>query len=228
MTPGDLSNLPVNQVDISDVPATPDEELAATTPDETAPAPTSDVLDDMAPVTPDEEVDLLGADEYAVGPDGLPLDKFEGDVDALTTSPVSKKINWSSDYAVNGIATTDDNSVVVPEVLKELEDYYKKVSDEVSKVPGKEDVAMKLQKIQILSQTIANEWNGIVSQIGDNVADSYDLSNMGDIEKDELASVDAMNQVGADVMADREAEEEDDLRINDQIAAFCESWGHLM
>ena len=48
MTPGDLSNLPVNQVDISDVPATPDEELAATLPDETQ-QPTSDVLDDMAP-----------------------------------------------------------------------------------------------------------------------------------------------------------------------------------
>jgi hypothetical protein len=37
-----------------------------------------------------------------------------------------------------------------------------------------------------------------------------------------------MNQVGADVMADQEEQEEDDLRINDQIAAFCESWEHLM
>ena len=87
---------------------------------------------------------------------------------------------------------------------------------------------MKLQKIQILSQTIANEWNGIVSQIGDSVANSYDLSNMGDLEKDEFAAQDAMNQVGADVMADQEEQEEDDLRINDQIAAFCESWEHLM
>jgi hypothetical protein len=125
------------------------------------------------------------------------------------------------------MATSDDNNVVVPEVLTELTDYYKKVADEVSKVPGKEDVAMKLQKIQILTQTIANEWNGITSQIGDTVANSYDLSNMGDLEKDELSSVDAMNQIGADVMADDEQEEEDDLKINSDIAAFVESFKHL-
>lgn len=229
LTPGDIRNSAVNDVDLSDVPPTSDEELAATTPDETA-QPTSDVLDDTALPTPDEEVDLLGTDDlddYAIGADGLPVDKYEGDIDALTTTPVSKKINWSSDYATNGMATSDDNSVVVPEVLKELEDYYKKVADEVSKVPGKEDVAMKLQKIQILSQTIANEWNGIVSQISDTCANSYDLSNMCDLEKDELASQDAMNMVGADVMADDEAAEEDDLKINNDIASFVESFKHL-
>lgn len=229
LTPGDIRNSAVNDVDLSDVPPTSDEELAATTPDETA-QPTSDVLDDTALPTPDEEVDLLGTDdldEYAIGADGLPVDKYEGDIDTLTATPVSKKINWSSDYATNGMATSDDNSVVVPEVLKELEDYYKKVADEVSKVPGKEDVAMKLQKIQILSQTIANEWNGIVSQISDTCANSYDLSNMCDLEKDELASQDAMNMVGADVMADDEAAEEDDLKINNDIASFVESFKHL-
>ena len=230
LTPGDIRNSAVNDVDLGDVAPTSDEELAATTPDETAPAPTSDVLDDTELPSPDEEVSLLGTDdldEYAIGADGLPVDKFDGDIDALTTSPVAKKINWSSDYAVNGIATTDDNSVVVPEVLKELEDYYKKVADEVSKVPGKEDVAMKLQKIQILSQTIANEWNGIVGQISDTCANSYDLSNMCDLEKDELASQDAMNMIGADVMADQEQDEEDDLAINADIAAFVESFKHL-
>ena len=229
LTPGDIRNSPVNDVDLSDVPPTSDEELAATTPDETA-QPTSDVLDDTELPTPDEEVSLLGTDDlddYAIGADGLPVDKYEGDVDALATSPVAKKINWSTDYATNGIATTDDNSVVVPEVLKELEDYYKKVADEVSKVPGKEDVAMKLQKIQILSQTIANEWNGIVSQISDTCANSYDLSNMSDLEKDELASQDAMGMVGADVMADQEQDEEDDLAINADVAAFVESFKHL-
>lgn len=230
LTPGDIRNSAVNDVDLGDVAPTSDEELAATSPDETAPAPTSDVLDDTELPSPDEEVSLLGTDdldEYAIGADGLPVDKFDGDIDALTSSPVAKKINWSSDYAVNGIATTDDNSVVVPEVLKELEDYYKKVSDEVSKVPGKEDVAMKLQKIQILSQTIANEWNGIVGQISDTCANSYDLSNMCDLEKDELASQDAMNMIGADVMADQEQDEEDDLAINADIAAFVESFKHL-
>ena len=230
LTPGDIRNSAVNDVDLGDVAPTSDEELAATTPDETAPAPTSDVLDDTELPSPDEEVSLLGTDdldEYAIGADGLPVDKFDGDIDALTSSPVAKKINWSSDYAVNGIATTDDNSVVVPEVLKELEDYYKKVADEVSKVPGKEDVAMKLQKIQILSQTIANEWNGIVGQISDTCANSYDLSNMCDLEKDELASQDAMNMIGADVMADQEQDEEDDLAINADIAAFVESFKHL-
>ena len=147
---------------------------------------------------------------------------------ALGAVPAAQKINWSSDYSGTGLATSDDNNVVVPEVLKELSDYYKKVADEVSKVPGKEDVAMKLQKIQILSQTIANEWNGILPQIGDNVANSYDLSNMGDLEKDELATQDAFGMVNNDIMADQEAEEEDDLKINDQIAAYCESFKHLM
>ena len=229
LTPGDIRNSAVNDVDLTDVAPTPDEELAATTPDETA-QPTSDVLDDTALPTPDEEVSLLGTDdldEYPIGPDGLPVDKFEGDVDALASSPVAKKVMWSNDYAINGIATTDDNSVVVPEVLKELEDYYKKVADEVSKVPGKEDVAMKLQKIQILSQTIANEWSGIVSQISDTCANSYDLSNMGDLEKDELAAQDAMSMIGADVMADQEQDEEDELAINADVAAFVESFKHL-
>ena len=198
LTPGDLANSPVNDVTLDDVPPTSDEELATTTPDLAAPAPTSDVLDDTALPTPDEE------------------------------DAASNKINWSSDYATNGIATSDDNNTVVPQVLNELSDYYKKVADEVSKVPGKEDVALKLQKIQILSQTIANEWNGIVSQIGDSVASSYDLSNMGDLEKDELGSVDALNQVGADVMADQEKEEEDDLAIFNQIQSFAESFKHLI
>ena len=230
MTPGDISNLPVNAVDISDMAPTADEELAATAPDETA-KPTSDVLDDTALPTPDEEVSLFGgdADDGAMfGPDGLPVDKFEGEVDSPDSIPCAKKINWSTDYAANGIATTDDNSVVVPEVLKELEDYYKKVADEVSKVPGKEDVAMKLQKIQILSQTISNEWNGILSQIGDTVANSYDLNNMNDVERDEYAMQPALDQVGSDIMSDQEAEEEDDLAINNQIAAFCESFTHLI
>lgn len=233
LTPGDLANSPVNDVTLDDVPPTPEEELATTTPDLAAPAPTSDVLDDTSLPTPDEEVSLLGTDdldEYGVGDDGLPIDDYAGDVDDITApvTPASNKINWSSDYATNGIATSDDNNTVVPQVLNELSDYYKKVADEVSKVPGKEDVALKLQKIQILSQTIANEWNGIVSQIGDSVASSYDLSNMGDLEKDELGSVDALNQVGADVMADQEKEEEDDLEIFNQIQSFAESFKHLI
>ena len=232
LTPGDIANLPVNDVAIDDVPATPDEELAATSPDLAAPPPTSDVLDDTELPSPDEEVSLLGTDDlddYGVGADGLPTDSFTGDVDDITApvTSASSKINWTSDYATNGMANSEDNNTVVPQVLNELSEYYKKVADEVSKVPGKEDVAMKLQKIQILSQTIANEWNGIVSQIGDSVASSYDLSNMGDLEKDELSSVDAMNQVGADVMADDEQEEEDDLKINSDIAAFVESFRHL-
>lgn len=229
LTPGDIRNSAVNDVDLTDVAPTPDEELADTTPDETA-QPTSDVLDDTELPTPDEEVSLLGTDDlddYPIGPNGLPVDKFEGDIDALVTSPVAKKVMWSNDYAMNGIATTDDNSVVVPEVLKELEDYYKKVADEVSKVPGKEDVAMKLQKIQILSQTIANEWNSIVSQISDTCANSYDLSNMGDLEKDELAAQDAMGMIGSDVMANQEQDEEDELAINADVAAFVESFKHL-
>ena len=233
LTPGDLANSPVNDVTLDDVPPTSDEELATTTPDLAAPAPTSDVLDDTELPSPDEEVSLLGSDdldEYGVGDDGLPIGDYEGDVDDITApvTPASNKINWSSDYATNGIATSDDNNTVVPQVLNELSDYYKKVADEVSKVPGKEDVALKLQKIQILSQTIANEWNGIVSQIGDSVASSYDLSNMGDLEKDELGSVDALNQVGADVMADQEKEEEDDLAIFNQIQSFAESFKHLI
>ena len=231
LTPGDLRNSPVNDVDLSEVPPTSDEELAATTPDETAPAPTSDVLDDTALPTPDETVDLLGTDdldEYGVGADGLPIDDYAGDVPELDTMPSSKKVAWSQDYALNGIATTDDNNVVVPGVLNELSEYYKKVADEVSKVPGKEDVAMKLQKIQILSQTIQTEWNSIVSQIGDVSANSYDLSNMGDLEKDELSSQDALSQVSADVMADQEKEEEDDLEIYNQIQSFAESFKHLI
>ena len=67
-----------------------------------------------------------------------------------------------------------------------------------------------------------------MSQIGDSVASSYDLSNMGDLEKDELGSVDALNQVGADVMADQEKEEEDDLAIFNQIQSFAESFKHLI
>lgn len=228
LTPGDLANSPVNDVTLDDVPPTPDEELATTTPDLTAPAPTSEVLDDTPLPTPEEEVDLLGADDYMVGADGLPLDTFDGDIDTLSTPPVAKKVSWSQDYALNSVPTSDDNTLVVPEVLNELQDYYKKVADEVSKVPGKEDVAMKLQKIQILSQTIANEWSGILSQIGDTVANSYDRSNMGDLEKDELDSLDAMGQIGTDIMADQEKEEEDDLAINDQIAAFCENFKHLI
>ena len=229
LTPGDLNNSPVNDVDLTGFGPTPEEELAATAPDMTAPAPTSDVLDDTALPTPEEEVDLLGADDgLQFGADGLPVDTFDGDVDSLGAIPAAKKVSWSSDYATNGVATSDDNNVVVPEVLKELQDYYKKVADEVSKVPGKEDVAMKLQKIQILSQTIANEWNGVLGQIGDSVANSYDRSNMGDLEKDEVDSLDAFNQVDADVMADDEKEEEDDLAIADQINAYCESWEHLM
>ena len=152
LTPGDLANSPVNDVTLDDVPPTPEEELATTTPDLAAPAPTSDVLDDTELPSPDEEVSLLGSDdldEYGVGDDGLPIGDYEGDVEDITTpvTPASNKINWSSDYATNGIATSDDNNTVVPQVLNELSDYYKKVADEVSKVPGKEDVALKLQKI---------------------------------------------------------------------------------
>ena len=231
LTPGDIANSPVNDVDLAAVPPTPEEQLATTTPDMEAPAPTSDVLDDTTLPTPEEEDALFGDDDgFEVGADGLPLDTFGGDIDAITTTtPVSKKINWSSDYSVNGIATTDDNTLVVPQALKELEDYYKKVADEVSKVPGKEDVTMKLQKIQILTQTISNEWNGIMSQIGDGtVANSLDRSVLGDLEKDEIDQAPAYDMVGADVMADQEQEEEDDLAINNQIAAFCENFKHLI
>lgn len=231
LTPGDIQNSVVNDVDISNMVPSPEEELATTTPDETVPAPTSDVLDDTALPTPDEEDALFddGANDFSVGADGLPLDSFDGDLDNLgLATPASKKIQWSSDYATNGVATTDDNNVVVPEVLTELQDYYKKVADEVSKVPGKEDVAMKLQKIQILSQTIATEWSSLVSQIGDVSADSFDRSIMGDLEKDELDQAPAMDQVGSNVMADQEEEEEDDLKINSDIEAFCESFKHLL
>ena len=162
------------------------------------------------------------------------LTQADGDmdkaIDFLREQGLAKQAKKASRIAAEGVAfatTTDDNSVVVPEVLKELEDYYKKVADEVSKVPGKEDVAMKLQKIQILSQTIANEWSGIVSQISDTCANSYDLSNMGDLEKDELAAQDAMTAIGADVMADQEQDEEDELAINADVAAFVESFKHL-
>jgi len=231
LTPGDIQNSVVNDVDISNMVPSPEEELATTTPDETVPAPTSDVLDDTALPTPDEEDALFddGANDFSVGADGLPLDTFDGDLDNLgLATPASKKIQWSSDYATNGVATTDDNNVVVPEVLTELQDYYKKVADEVSKVPGKEDVAMKLQKIQILSQTIQTEWNNIASQIGDVSANTFDRSIMGDLEKDEIDQAPAMDQVGADVLADQEAEEEDDLKVASDIAAFCESFKHLL
>lgn len=231
LTPGDIQNSVVNDVDISNMVPSPEEELATTTPDETVPAPTSDVLDDTALPTPDEEDALFddGANDFSVGADGLPLDTFDGDLDNLgLATPASKKIQWSSDYATNGVATTDDNNVVVPGVLTELQDYYKKVADEVSKVPGKEDVAMKLQKIQILSQTIQTEWNNIASQIGDVSANTFDRSIMGDLEKDELDQAPAMDQVGADVLADQEEEEEDDLKINSDIEAFCESFKHLL
>lgn len=60
LTPGDIANSPVNDVDLSAVPPTPEEELAATAPDMAAPAPTSDVLDDTALPTPDEEDALFG------------------------------------------------------------------------------------------------------------------------------------------------------------------------
>jgi hypothetical protein len=50
---------------------------------------------------------------------------------------------------------------------------------------------------------------------------------MGDLEKDELASQDAMSMVGADVMADQEQDEEDELAINADVAAFVESFKHL-
>lgn len=228
LTPGDIGNSMVNDVDISGMMPTPDEELAATSPDMDAPSPTSDVLDDTAPMTPDEEVELLGSDDTEMfGPDGLPIEKFDGDVDSLTCAPCAKKVLWSTDYATNGVATSDDNCNVVPSVLNELVDYYKNVANEVSKVPGKEDVAMKLQKIQILSQTIANEWNGIVNDLGC-CANSYDRSNMGDLEKDEVDSMDAMNQVGQDIMADQEQDEEDDLAIDAEIDKFVESFKHLI
>ena len=51
---------------------------------------------------------------------------------------------------------------------------------------------------------------------------------MGDLEKDEIDQAPAYDMVGADVMADQEQEEEDDLAINNQIASFCESFGHLI
>lgn len=233
LPPGDLSYSPVNDVDLSDVAPTSDEELAATTPDLNAPAPTSDVdvLTGTDDLTPGEEADLLddGDDIAMVGADGLPIDTYAGNIeDDMSNVPCANKIAWSSDYALNGVATTDDNTNVVPAVLNELVGYYNKVADEVSKVPGKEDVAMKLQKIQILSQTIANEWNSVCASIGDTVANSYDRSNMGDLEKDELDSYDAMNQIGSSIMADQEKEEEDELAIDNQIDQFCEAFKHLI
>ena len=231
LTPIEAEKKMLDDVDTSTMMPTPDEELMNTTPDMNSPAPTSDVdvLGDTDDLTPDEEVSLLGPDDDAMlGPDGLPVDKFEGDVDSLATVPSAKKISWSSDYALNGVATSDDNTMVVPEVLNELIGYYGSVANEISKIPGKEDVAMKLQKIQILSQTIANEWNGIIGEIGDACASSYDRGNMCDLEKDELDSIDAMNAVSANVMADDEQEEEDDLAIQKEIAGFCESLEHLM
>ena len=231
LTPIEADKKMLDDVDTSTMMPTPDEELMNTAPDMNSPAPTSDVdvLDDTENLTPDEEVSLLGpSDDAMVGPDGLPLDTFTGDVDALASVPAAKKISWSTDYALNGVATSDDNTMVVPEVLNELIGYYGSVANEISKIPGKEDVAMKLQKIQILSQTIANEWNGIIGDIGDACASSYDRSNMGDLEKDELDSIDAMSAVTADVMADDEQEEENELAIQKEIAGFCESLEHLM
>ena len=222
--PGDLSQSMVNDVDISGVMPTPDEDLMATTPDMDAPAPTSDALDDTAPLTPDEEVSLLGDDDTAMfGADGLPVDTFDGDVDSLIPTTVSRKIQWSPDYATNGVATTDDNANVVPSALRELSEYYGKVADEVSKCPGKEDIAMKLQKIQILSQTIQNEWQTIVNGLGGVCANSFDRGNMGEMEKDSIDFQAPMTAVGNDVMAAAEKEEEDDLAIANQIAAYCES-----
>lgn len=231
LTPSEQSMAMVDDVDLSGIAPTEDEELAATSPDMDAPAPTSDVdvLTDTDALTPDEEVSLMGDDDYGlVGADGLPVDKFEGDYDAMSTPPIARPIQWSPDYLTNGVATTDDNTNIVPSVLSELSGYYSKVADEVSKVPGKEDIAMKLQKIQILSQTIASEWNSIVANLGGCVANSYDRSNMGTLEKDELDSMDAMNQIGAGIMADQEAEEEDELAIDDQIDKFVESFKHLI
>ena len=229
LTPGEQGMKMVDDVDLTGLAPTEDDELAATTPDMDSPSPTSDVLDDTTLPSPEEEVSLLGDDDYLmVGPDGLPLDKFDGDVDALASIPAAKKIAWSNDYATNGVATSDDNAIVVPEVLRELGGYYTKVADEVSKVPGKEDIAMKLQKIQVLTQTISNEWNSIITQIGGAVPSSFDRSNMGTLEKDELDSREAMGMVGADVMADQEQEEEDELAIQDEIASFVESFKHLI
>ena len=231
LTPIEADKKMLDDVDTSTMMPTPDEELMNTAPDMNSPAPTSDVdvIGDTEELTPDEEVSLLGPDDDTMlGPDGLPVDKFEGDVDSLATVPSAKKISWSSDYALNGVATSDDNTMVVPEVLNELIGYYGSVANEISKIPGKEDVAMKLQKIQILSQTIANEWNGIIGEIGDACASSYDRGNMYDLEKDELDSIDAMNAVSANVMADDEKEEENDLAIQKEIAGFCESLEHLI
>ena len=145
LTPGEQGMAMMDDVDLTGVAPTEDEELAATAPDMNSPAPTSDVLDDTSLPSPDEEVSLMGDDDYdMVGPDGLPMDKFEGDVDALTSAPCAKKIAWSPDYMTSGVATSDDNAIVVPAVLGELGGYYSKVADEISKVPGKEDIAMKL------------------------------------------------------------------------------------
>ena len=229
LTPGEQGMAMMDDVDLTGVAPTEDEELAATTPDMNSPAPTSDVLDDTSLPSPDEEVSLMGDDDYdMVGPDGLPMDKFEGDVDALTSAPCAKKIAWSPDYMTSGVATSDDNAIVVPAVLGELGGYYSKVADEISKVPGKEDIAMKLQKIQILTQTITNEWNSIISEIGGAVPSSFDRSNMGTLEKDELDSVDAMGQVANDVMAGQEEEEEDDLKVMQEIQSFAEAFKHLI
>ena len=229
LTPGEQGMAMMDDVDLTGVAPTEDEELAATTPDMNSPAPTSDVLDDTSLPSPDEEVSLMGDDDYdMVGPDGLPMDKFEGDVDTLTSAPCAKKIAWSPDYITSGVATSDDNAIVVPAVLGELGGYYSKVADEISKVPGKEDIAMKLQKIQILTQTITNEWNSIISEIGGAVPSSFDRSNMSTLEKDELDSVDAMGQVANDVMAGQEEEEEDDLKVMQEIQSFAEAFKHLI
>ena len=228
LTPGDLSNTALDNVDISHLAPTEDEDLAATAPDMSAPPPTSDEFDDVDPLTQDEEDELLGKDDYVVGADGLPTDQFDGDLDTITATPVEKKIQWSQDYALSGIATSNDNCVVVPQALKELQAYYAKVADEVSKVPGKEDLAMKLQKIQILSQTIANEWNTVISGLGDTCVSSLERDAMSGVEKDEYDSVAPMMAVSDDVMAQDELDEEDDLKIMGDIQAFAESFKHLI
>ena len=51
---------------------------------------------------------------------------------------------------------------------------------------------------------------------------------MGTLEKDELDSVDAMGQVANDVMAGHEEEEEDDLKVMQEIQSFAEAFKHLI
>lgn len=228
LTPGDIANSPVNSVDLSDEAPTPDEELDAARPDDSVQAE-EDPLDGTDDPTPEEEDDLLGKDDAAdFGPDGLPVDTFDGEVDDIGKAPAPGKVAFSIDYVANGIPTTADNEQVVPATLAELAAYYKKVADEVSKVPGKEAVAMKLQKVGILTQTIQNEWNSILGEISGCCASSFDRSNMTDLEKDEVDLQDGFMKVGQDVMDDEEQQEEDDLAIATQIDQFAESFKHLI